>query len=117
MGLDKKPYTKAVETAVEKVKTFIDCNPTSRKSTDDFAEQFGVNRNDLQKGFKIIHKKRIKDYQFEKRMEAACEMLKQGTLIKKEISDKCGYENPNNFSSAFKKKYKMTPSKWQELFG
>jgi len=117
MGQEKKPYTKAVEVAVEKVKTFIDNNPTTRKGTDDFVEEYGVNRNDLQKGFRIIHNKTIKEYQFEKRMDAACEMLKQGTLIKKEISDACGYENANNFSSAFKKKFKMSPSKWQDLFG
>lgn len=108
------PYSTTVAHAVETVKAFIDSHPFTRKSTDDFAADTGVNRNLLQQGFKHKHKKRIKEYQFEKRMEAACELLLEGRLIKKEISLKCGYENANNFSNAFKKKYKMSPSQWQQ---
>lgn len=48
-------------------------------------------------------------------MEAACEMLIEGRFIKKEIASLCGYDRSNNFSSAFKKKFKVSPSEWQEM--
>jgi AraC-like DNA-binding protein len=110
----KKPYSKTVSYAVETVKNFIDSNPFTRKSTDDFAAETGINRSLLQKAFKSIYKKQIKQYQFEKRMDAACELLREGRFIKKEISQKCGYDNPNNFCNAFKKMYNMSPSQWQQ---
>lgn len=108
------PCSTAVAHAVEIVKAFIDSHPFIRKSTDDFAAETGVNRNLLQQGFKHFHKKTIKEYQFEKRMEAACQLLLEGRLIKKEISQKCGYDNPNNFSTAFRKRFDMSPSQWQQ---
>jgi AraC-like DNA-binding protein len=111
----KKPYSITLAHAVESVKNFIDNNPLKRKSTEDFAAEAGINRNLLQKGFKAFHKKRIKEYQFEMKMEAACGMLKEGRLIIKEISQKCGYDNANNFTSAFRKRYNMTPSEWQKI--
>jgi AraC-like DNA-binding protein len=115
MSQVKAPYSTTIADAVKSVKKFIDSNPLTRKSTEDFAAETGVNRNLLQKVFKSTHKKRIKEYQFERRMEAACEMLKEGHFIKKEISVKCGYKNANNFSKAFKKKYNMSPSQWQNI--
>jgi AraC-like DNA-binding protein len=113
----KQTYSSIVTCAAESVKNSIDTNPLARKSTEDLAAEIGINRNLLQKAFKTIYKKRIKEYQFEKRMEAACEMLKNGRFIKKEISRKCGYDNPNNFSNAFKKMYKMSPGQWQQVNG
>jgi two-component system, response regulator YesN len=109
-----KPSSITISHAVESVKIFIDKNPLTRKSTEDFADETGINRNLLQKWFKSTHKKTIKEYQYEKRMGAACEMLKEGRFIKKEISQKCGYDNANNFSNAFKKRYGMSPSQWQK---
>jgi AraC-like DNA-binding protein len=113
----KQTYSPNVARAAASVKNIIDSDPLARKSTEDLAAEIGINRNLLQKAFKAIYKKRIKEYQFEKRMEAACEMLRNGRLIKKEISSKCGYDNPNNFSNAFKKMYNMSPSQWQRLNG
>jgi AraC-like DNA-binding protein len=114
MQLYKQPYPLHVARATTNIKLYIDDNPFCRKSTDELAAHAGLNRNVLQQAFKFIYFKTIKEYQFEKRMKAACELLLEGQLIKKEISRKCGYENANNFSNAFKKLYKMSPSEYQK---
>ena len=109
----KHPYPLPVARATTNAKVYIDGNPFCRKSTDELAALVGLNRNLLQQSFKFTYFKTIKEYQFEKRMQAVCELLLEGKLSKKEIARKCGYENANNFSNAFKKLYKMSPSEYQ----
>jgi AraC-like DNA-binding protein len=46
-------------------------------------------------------------------MEAATEMLDEGRLTKKQIAKRCGYSSYSNFSIAFKRTYKISPSDWQ----
>ncbi len=109
----KHPFPLPVARATTHVKAYIDLFPFCRKSTDELAAQVGINRNILQQSFKYVNQITIKEYQFKKRMQAVCELLLEGKLSKKEIARKCGYENANNFSNAFKKVYKMSPTEYQ----
>lgn len=101
--------------AIVQAKEYIHLHPLDRINTDQLAEMVGIHRNVLQRGFKKQYGKLIKVYQFEVRMEASCQMLKDGKLTIKQVALKCGYGNPNNYSTAFKKIYKVTPSEWQEI--
>ena len=115
MHQQNKLYTKHVLGAIALIKDHIDQHPLERKTTTELSVIACVNRNTLQKAFKEVYGEVIKEYQFKKRMEIACARLKEGRLNIKQIASECGYENPNNFSSAFKKLYKVPPSEWQEL--
>jgi AraC-like DNA-binding protein len=95
------------------VKDHIDNHPLDWKSIDNFSDMAGINRKLLQRVFKAKYGMRISDYQLTKRMQAAEEMLQEARLSLKQISGKCGYHSPNNFSRAFKKVYKCSPSEWQ----
>jgi AraC-like DNA-binding protein len=100
--------------AVVSVREYIDQHPLQWKTTDELADQATINRKLLQKIFKLYYGVRVSEYQLQKRMEAAAQMLEEGRLSKKQIAAKCGYHMPNNFSSAFKKVYNMSPSDWQQ---
>ena len=47
------------------------------------------------------------------RFNRACTMLETGNMSIQAISEQLGYENPENFMRAFKKKYHMTPSEYR----
>lgn len=98
---------------IASVKEFIDSHPLEWKTTDQLAEEAAINRKLLQKGFKQLHQINISEYQLQKRMEAASEMLDEGRLSKKQIAKRCGYNSYSNFSIAFKRTYKVSPSDWQ----
>lgn len=94
------------------VKELIDNHPLEWRTTDQLATEAAINRKLLQKGFKQLHQMNISDYQLQRRMEAATEMLEQGRLSKKQIAKRCGYNSYSNFSIAFKRTYKISPSDW-----
>lgn len=50
------------------------------------------------------------------RFQNADLLLKNSGLTVNQISKMLGYENPENFMRAFKKKYKMTPSQYREFY-
>lgn len=106
-------FSKHVLTAISAVKQYIDEHPLEKKDTEDLTSLAGINRNLLQKSFREIYGIKISEYQKQKRMEAAGQMLEDGRLSKKQIASRCGYSRFNNFCRPFRKVYKMTPGEWQ----
>src|SRR5688572_2769457 len=85
------------------VKGYIDQHPLERKRIDYLTDMAGINRKLLQRYFKQYYGYTISEYQLQKRLESAAEMLEEGRLSKKQIACRCGYNNQNNFSKAFRK--------------
>ena len=54
------------------------------------------------------------DYLLQKRMERACSMLTDARHKIYEISDAIGYDNPKNFSRAFRNYYHLSPREYRE---
>lgn len=50
------------------------------------------------------------------RFQKADLLLKSSTLTVNQISKMIGYENPENFMRAFKKRHRMTPSQYRKLY-
>jgi AraC-like DNA-binding protein len=95
------------------VKDYIDQHPLERKRIEHLTDMAGINRKLLQRYFKQYYGYTISEYQLQKRLESAAEMLEEGRLSKKQIACRCGYNNQNNFSKAFRKQYNISPSNWQ----
>lgn len=72
---------------------------------------FGINECKLKSGFKKIFEKTIFEYIHDCRMDHAYQLLRDQGLLVNEVSGKVGYKNPNHFSTAFKKKFGITPGK------
>jgi len=106
-------FSKHVLTAISTVKQYIDDHPLEKKDAEDLTAIAGINRNLLQKSFRQIYGIKICEYQKQKRMEVAGQMLEDGRLTKKQIASRCGYTRFNNFCRPFRKVYKMTPGEWQ----
>jgi AraC-like DNA-binding protein len=86
-------------------KTFLEdhCLPS-------LARQFGTNTNKLMSLFKKVFGRSIFEFIGELRMDHAMELLRDHGLLVTEVSRTVGYKNPNHFSSAFKRKYGVSPS-------
>ena len=92
---------------------FIDAEPLNKKTTEQIAEEYYINRKALQKGFRSVTGMGLKEYQNLKRMEACKELLRQGELSVKQIACICSYKSQRAFSKAFKQMVGVTPTEYQ----
>lgn len=95
-----------------KIKAYIDKHPLQQKSHSFFAELTKTDSDILHRVFIQKFHVTIIQYQLQKRMEVAANLLKEGRLSYKRIVSRCRYRNANSFSRAFKKVYKLTPTQY-----
>jgi|GEM_PF-133918 len=73
----------------------------------------GINEFKLKNGFKDLYGAPIHSYLNEFRMQEAIRMLEKCNYTVNEIAYMLGYNKASNFISAFKRKYGMTPKKYE----
>lgn len=79
-------------------------------SLKSLARNFGLNEFKLKSGFKEFFGKPVFEYIHDLKMEHARQLLQDAGLYVNEVSLKVGYKNPNHFSTAFKKKFGLSPA-------
>ena len=75
----------------------------------ELAQGIGTNEGKLMQGFKQLFGQTIFDYSQRLRMEHGKELLESTDLSITEIAFELGYDYSNNFTTAFKRHYGMTP--------
>lgn len=106
----KKQSKPIILNVVPEVKNIFDKNYAT-ESVDTLAINYSVSRNILQDAFKQACGIGIRKYKLKQRMEAALKMLESGNCIK-EVAFTLKYGTVSNFSRAFKKYYKVSPTEW-----
>jgi len=76
----------------------------------DLAKTVGTNECTLKKEFKNVFGYTVFNYITNEKMEKAKELLLTQELAINEVSDIVGYKNPQHFSTAFKRKFGVSPS-------
>ncbi|MBW4549525.1 MAG: AraC family transcriptional regulator [Aphanocapsa sp. GSE-SYN-MK-11-07L] len=76
----------------------------------ELARQVGMNHNRLKQGFRALFGTTVFGCMFEHRMQVAVDLLRNNTLTIANVANTVGYANAAKFSSAFKRKYGITPS-------
>lgn len=104
-SLNKRDLEIAHELKDHLSQTFLDDH-----SMQGLAQYFGTNSNKLMTLFKKVSGKCIFEYITDKRMEHARRLLAEEGMLVTEVARNVGYKNPNHFSTAFKKKFGVTPS-------
>ncbi|MEM6265764.1 MAG: AraC family transcriptional regulator [Bacteroidota bacterium] len=79
----------------------------------DLAKEVGTNEFTLKKGFKEIFGQTVFGFWREAKMEEAKNLLLTGEFNIAEVSDAIGYKNPQHFSTAFKRKYGLSPREFR----
>ena len=73
----------------------------------------GLNPNKLQKGFRLLFGKSVRQFLITLRMQVALRMLDEGELSVSEVAHSVGYTNKGHFSQLFKKEFGLLPSVYQ----
>jgi AraC-like DNA-binding protein len=76
--------------------------------------KMGTNRNKLNDAFKTSYGLTVFAWLLKKRMSFAQKLLKTTTLSILQVGDQVGYPDSNNFSTAFKREYKLSPRHYRQ---
>jgi len=106
-------FSRHQDTAGLSLKNLVENNLFNNLTLDELA--FLANRSrssfkrDFEKAYSLSPQKYIRD----RKLEAACSELAKGKQAS-ELYDAYGYENLSNFSTAFKKKFGVTPTAYRQ---
>jgi AraC-like DNA-binding protein len=76
--------------------------------------KMGSHRNQLDDAFKISYGITVFAWLLKKRMSLAQTLLQTTTLSILQVGDQVGYPDSNNFSTAFKREYKLSPRHYRQ---
>lgn len=96
---------------VEALKTYLTDTFLEDHSISDLARHFGTNTNKLMSLFKKVFGRSIFEYITDLKMDYAKRLLLDEGRFVVEVARNIGYKNPNHFSTAFKKKFGINPSR------
>ncbi|WP_130607498.1 helix-turn-helix domain-containing protein [Cohnella abietis] len=80
----------------------------------DVATRYHMDPSHLSRQFKSVTGENFIEYVTRKRMEKACELLRESDRKINDIAELVGYENQRYFSQVFKKFTGLTPSEYRE---
>ncbi len=105
-----KYYQEQLNEARNLIETCFQTPPTIAQ----LAQEVGMSETVLKTNFKNCFGITIYGYLFEYRMNIAKKLLSESTLTIAEIGDKTGYEHPSHFTTAFKRKFGVSPVEWRK---
>ena len=99
----------------EKTMSYLKDRLSEDITLENLASEMAVNRNKLSKVFKYHTGFTIFNWQREQRMASAAKMLLSTSLNIQQISNEVGYADSNNFSTAFKRIYQISPMEYRRV--
>lgn len=100
---------KDMETMYE-IKEYLSKTFLENHALTDLAREFALNTNKLMNLFKKAFGKSVFEYIATLRMDHAMHLLQEHDMIVADVARIVGYKNPNHFSSAFKRRFGISPS-------
>lgn len=100
----------APRNSVSDIMTYMDANLSDANlCVDSVASHFGISRTTLQKIYKEATGLTIASYIEQKRLACAFRLLTETDMTIAQVAGKCGFNSPNSFYKAFKRRYGMAP--------
>ncbi|MGB3452446.1 MAG: AraC family transcriptional regulator [Moheibacter sp.] len=96
------------------VRQFILEHLNENHSLSELAQIVGTNEYTLKKEFKELFGTTVFGFWSDAKMENAQKLLAETKTDIKEISEIIGYKNPQHFTTAFKRKFGLTPSRFRK---
>lgn len=100
-----------------KTAEFLSTNLAAEISLAQLSKQLLTNRSTLSNEFKSHFGMTIFAWLREQRLLKGAEMLESGELSVTRISEEVGFHNSHNFSSAFKKRFHISPLRYKKMAG
>lgn len=108
------PMRKDIVEKMYSIKDFMTDHIGEYHSLRSMAKRAGTNEYTLKKEFKKLFGDTVFGLWTTLKMEKAQKLLLQNEKSISEISEIIGYKNPQHFSTAFKRKFKMAPSEFRK---
>lgn len=97
-----------------RIKEYLDCNYSEPITLDTLTELTHMNKYYMAHSFAKYTGQSPIQYLNQRRMEAACTLLKDTDHSIASISSSVGFSSQSYFTQAFRKKYGMTPIKYRQ---
>jgi AraC family transcriptional activator of pyochelin receptor len=104
-------------TKVRDAKEYLIKDLHNAPTIKELAKEVALNEHNLKTGFKEIYGKTIHAFVKDYKMSKARELILKREFQIAEIADQLGYTNVSHFIDAFKKKYGVTPKKFEMSLG
>jgi AraC-like DNA-binding protein len=99
---------------LDTAKNLIEKNLHFHYTIQELAKEIGMNEWKLKKGFKQVFGMGPFEYLVNARMEKAKSLLSETKKSLKQIARSLGYKYPNNFITAFEKKFEQSPANFKK---
>lgn len=99
---------------IQRAVSYIERHYAERCSLQDVAAHVFLNHKYLGQLFKRERGESFIDFVTRIRLERAAIYLSNSNLSITEIARSCGYDDPNYFSTVFRKKYQLTPNEYRK---
>ncbi|MCL3781982.1 AraC family transcriptional regulator [Prolixibacteraceae bacterium JC049] len=100
---------------IHQAKQILLSNIDSPPSIKELSMQVGINDKKLKYGFKEVFNQTVYGYLFDHKMTIAKELLLETEKPILEVANECGYDYASHFSTAFKRKYGITPKQYKKI--
>lgn len=111
--LNEPPYSPEIKAAITIIKKNY-CS--SNFFIGDILKELHISESHLRKIFKEETGMSLKKFCDAMRFERAASLLKSDCISVEDVAELVGFTNTKNFSTAFKKKYNMSPSQYQKEY-
>ncbi len=82
-------------------------------SLTELAHRIGTNERKLTEIFRHTVGMTVFDFATQRRLEVARQLLRESDLQIRQIADRIGYQNPGDFTRAFRRQYGVTPRSYR----
>lgn len=96
--------------------SYIEDNLDISLSTEDLTEVANMSTSTLNRWFKQSTGLSPIEFHIHKRIAKACTLIQERGLSMGQISESCGFKDPNYFSRQFRKVMGMSPKQYQRIF-
>lgn len=100
--------------ALEKLRISIEESPGKKMSITKLLQEAGLSRHKAGTAFRQLYGQNIDAYRRSQRFIYSCRLLAADEMPMKRIASLCGYSNKQNFITAFKKNWGVTPGQYQK---
>jgi len=105
--------TETIIQGIEKVRSFLEQNIAESHTLEDLARIAGTNRTHLNKQFRVLFGASVFDWLREQRLQKAAQLLCTTNISIQLLAYEVGYDNNTSFSTAFKRRFGMSPVKYR----
>jgi AraC-like DNA-binding protein len=99
----------------KKTAHYLKSELASEITLNDLARKMATNRNKLSSAFKTCFGTTVFNWLKEQRMLYAAELLISTSQTILQIAEKVGYPDSNNFSTAFKRLFQLSPMQYRKM--